>query len=258
MTRTAQWAVNAIDKWYPATRDKRKRDTHFAEAFAESQAGESDAVFKLIKLAKDASQPEIIRATALNLLTRYMASPQTLDVISSSLQDNDPLVRYEAVSGIPVVLPRTAGIEAQRQKIELLVPLLDDPIRAVRTEVARVLTEVPAELFGKSQRQDFEVALEEFKQRQQAISDRPEAHLNLGVMYQNMGQIELAETSYKTSIKVDEHFVQSRFNLANLYNAQGRNKEAEYQLNQIIERVPDYGEAHYSLGLLLAEMQASE
>ena len=73
----------------------------------------------------------------------------------------------------------------QKTKYSLLVPLLKDPIRAVRAEAALALTEVPSELFDETYRQDFEKALEVYIQRQKSIADRPEAHLNLGLMYEN-------------------------------------------------------------------------
>ena len=50
----------------------------------------------------------------------------------------------------------------------------------------------------------------------------------------------------------------ARFNLVNLYNQQGRNDEAETLLREGIDRTPEEGELHYSLGLLLAEEQRLE
>ncbi len=155
-------------------------------------------------------------------------------------------------------IPKTLGTEAQKKKLFLIAPLLNDPIRAVRTEAARALTEVPANLIDQAQLHNFGPALAEYKQRQQSIADRPESHLNLGLIYQNLGQDELAETSYKNSIQLVSDFMPSRFNLANFYNAVGRNNEAEQQFKQIIDLEPDNGEAYYSLGLLLAEEKRME
>jgi tetratricopeptide (TPR) repeat protein len=178
--------------------------------------------------------------------------------MSSSLNDLDALVRHEAVRGISVLIPRTLGAELQQRKYSLLAPLLNDPIRAVRTEAARALTEVPADLIKQTSLHNFEAALEEYKQRQLSIGDRPEAHLNLGLMYQNLGHNDLAETSYKNAIRLVSDFIPARFNLANFYNAVGRNKDAEQQFHKIIELEPDNGEAYYSLGLLLAEEKRLE
>ena len=57
---------------------------------------------------------------------------------------------------------------------------------------------------------------------------------------------------------MDEGFAPPRFNLANLLNAQGRNDEAESQIRAILQRDPENGEAQYSLGLLLSEVERFE
>lgn len=251
--KSAQWAADKINEWYPLTREKREKKTHFAEIFAAGQASDSESESGLIKIASDKSKPAIIRATALNILSRFRTR-DALDITASSLKDDDPLVRYEAVRGISALIPKILETNYQKNKYSLLVPLLKDPIRAVRTETAQALTEVPAGLFEGIHRKDFEKALDEYKQRQESIADRPEAHLNLGLMYENLGQNTLAEASYKAAIRLVNDFTPVMFNLASLYNRTGRNKEAEQQLQEIIKLEPDNGEAYYSLGLLLAEM----
>jgi len=251
--KTSQWSTDKVNEWYPLTKEIRENEIHFAEIFTEGQSGKPEAGPWLIKLAKDASQPAITRATALHILQRFNSS-QTLNVISSSLNDASPLIRYESVRGVSALIPKMLETELQQKKLSLLAPLLNDPIRAVRTEAARALTEVPANLIDQAQLHNFGPALAEYKQRQQSIADRPESHLNLGLIYQNLGQNVLAETSYKNAIRLVSDFMPARFNLANFYNAIGRNKEAEQQFKQIVDLEPDNGEAYYSLGLLLAEM----
>jgi predicted CXXCH cytochrome family protein len=250
--KPAQWAAERVARWY-----SQRGEPHFAEIIAAGRAGKPEARPELIRVARDASQPAIVRATALNLLPRY-PDPEALAVMVSSLKDIDPLVRVTAVRGISFVVPSAMGVDWLRLKLDWIAPLLKDPVRAVRTEAARALTDVPDHLFGPSQRRAFEAALDEFKKRQYAIADRPDAHLNLGVIYQNMGQIDLAEQSYRTAIRMDHRFVPARFNLANLYNALGHHKRAEEELREIIKLTPENGEAHYSLALLLAEVSRLE
>ncbi|NGX42049.1 MAG: TPR repeat-containing protein YrrB [Chlamydiae bacterium] len=251
--KTPEWAVNAIDLWYPTSKEKREKEKHFGFAFAAGQEGKPEAEPELLQIAEDKARPPIIRATALNILHRY-PSPQTFHIMVSSLEEDHPLMRQEAVKGIGALLPRSAGEEAQKKKLSLLSQYLQDPILAVRTEAAKVLTEMPATIFTQEQKGHFEKALEEYKKRQEAIADRPEAHLNLGIMYQNLGQNSQAESSYQNAIRLDKDYLPARFNLANLYNAEGKNKEAKQTLRDIIAIEPDNGEAYYSLGLLLAEM----
>jgi predicted CXXCH cytochrome family protein len=250
--QSAQWAADRVNEWYSESREMREKETHFAEYFAAGQDNRPAAEKGLIAVAGDESQAPIIRATAINILSRF-STGNSLDITATSLENDDPLVRYEAVRGISALIQKRMETEYQKNKYSLLVPLLKDPIRAVRTEAARALTEVPAELFQGSDRQDFEKALDEYKQRQESIADRPEAHLNLGIMYENLGQNALVEASYKTAIRLVDDFTPAMFNLANFYNRTGRNKEAEQQFHEIIKLEPDNGEAYYSLGLLLAE-----
>ncbi len=52
---------------------------------------------------------------------------------------------------------------------------------------------------------------------------------------------------------MDPYLLPARTGLAALYNAMGRNAEAERELREGIERAPRQGDLHYSLGLLLVE-----
>jgi predicted CXXCH cytochrome family protein len=250
--KSAQWAADQVNNWYPATRDKRENEVHYAEVFAAGQEGKPEAEEGLFDIIADTEQPAIIRATALNILSGYRGK-DAIDVSALSLMDDDPLVRYEAVRGLSALIPKGLGDDDQEKKYSLLVPLLDDPILAVRTEAARALTEVPAKLFAQQDMQKFSRTLDEYKERQESIADRPESHLNLGILYENMGQDDKAEASYATAIRIVHDFVPARFNLANLYNRSGRNWEAEQEFREIIRLDPKNGEAYYSLGLLLAE-----
>jgi Flp pilus assembly protein TadD len=52
---------------------------------------------------------------------------------------------------------------------------------------------------------------------------------------------------------MNPYLLPARTGLAALYNAMGRNADAERELRESIERAPRQGELHYSLGLLLVE-----
>jgi Flp pilus assembly protein TadD len=251
--KSAQWAADKINEVHPSTKDKREKEIHDAEIFAAGQQDKPEAKEGLFTIINNRQKPAIIRASALNILSGFRGK-DAIDVTALSLMDDDPLVRYEAVKGISSLIPKATGIEEQEKKYSLLVPLLKDPTLAVRSETARALTEVPATLYDQQDLEDFENALEEYIQRQESIEDRPEAHLNLGILYENMGDNEIAEASYKTAIELVNDFYPARFNLANFYNKLKRNSEAEQQFREIIKLDPEDGQAYYSLGLLLAEL----
>jgi len=134
-----------------------------------------------------------------------------------------------------------------------LAPMLDDPVRAVRVEAARMLSAVPRRAFSQKDADAFDAALAEHLEGQEAVNDQPAAHLNLGVIYTNLGELELAEKAYRQALAMNPRFVPARINLAMLHDQQGNKAEAESQFRKAIEFEPDLAEAHYSLGLLLAE-----
>jgi Tfp pilus assembly protein PilF len=78
---------------------------------------------------------------------------------------------------------------------------------------------------------------------------------NLGNLAVNQGDDEQAIAVYEKSIAIDDRFYPAKVNLAILYNRQGKNREAEKLLREVVEREPELYEVSYSLGLLLAEMQ---
>ena len=236
----AEWAAARVEEWWGVP-----EAPHFGEAFAAAREGDRAAEEPLTELITDRSQPAIVRATALEHLRQY--GPRALETIASATADEDPLVRMAAAGGLER-LP-------SRRRIATLAPLLDDPVRAVRIEAARVLTSVPIEDLNRPQAELLQSALSEFVDAQMASADMPVAHLNLGILRLRARQTEEAEREYLTALRLDPGFTPVRFNLATLYNLQQRNDAAEAVLREGIERASedDEGELHYSLALLLAE-----
>ncbi len=234
------WAAAQVEVWWG------QPDTpHFAAAFAAARDADRAAEAPLLELVADSARPAIIRATALEHLRQY--GPRALEAIRSATTDGDPLVRASAAGGLERLPPR--------RRIAVVTPLLDDPVRAVRLEAARVLASVPIADLDSRQAGLLARGLSEFVDAQMASADMPAAHLNLGVLRLRAGQLDEAERAYQVALHLDPSFVPVRFNLANLYNQQGRNDEAETVLREGIDRASegDEGELQYSLALLLAE-----
>jgi len=141
-------------------------------------------------------------------------------------------------------------------KLEHIIPFLDDPVRAVRTEAARVLSSVAKDSLNASVQSRLDVVLEELKVRYTSNLDRPESHLSLGILSENLGEPHEAEKHYRNAMVRDELFVPARLNLATLLSGQGRNEEAEEFLRESVRLQPTWGQIHYSLGLLIAEDRA--
>lgn len=239
--QSVSWATAAVEKWYGA-----KTETEIAPAvvIAAARAGDPQAGGALAKLAGDPQTSPILAATALEHLRPYFPAHEALEPTLAALKHSDPLVRATAVSSLEQI--------PLKYRLSVATPYLDDPVRAVRIEAARVLAGMPALVFGEQQA-SFEKALQEYKELQMSLADTPEAHLNLGVMYTDQKQMEKAEQEYKQAIRLAPEFIPAKINLANLYNRMGRNHDAEEQFRAALELAPDMGELYYSFGLLLGE-----
>ena len=195
----------------------------------------------LIALADDRSQPAIVRASALELLGRYPGRT-ALMALQRGLDDADPLLRRVAVLGQQRLAPA--------DRMAALAPLLEDPVRAVRIEAARLLAPAAASL-SAPRRKNFDQALAEFEAAQAENADRPEALVNLGNLYLSRGETARAETAYRKAIALDAHFVPAYVNLADLYRGSRRDADAERVLREGLRMAPNAPALREALGLAL-------
>jgi len=238
--KPAQWAADRVAAWYGPN---RRQEPHFGETLAAARSGQPGAPDALARLAADKQLPAIVRATALDGLR---SDPSTGDSVRiEATRDADPSVRAAAADSLESV-PAT-------QRLYALAPLLKDPVRAVRIAAARSLSSLPPEQIETATRPAFNAALAEYIAAQSVSLDMPGAQLNLAVVRQNTGRIDLAERHYLAALKIDPDFTPARANLSRLYNATARNADAERVLTEGLKREPGIGELQYSLGLLLAE-----
>ncbi len=250
-TLSASGALRVVSGWKGWKNGKARRAEHFSSALMSARSGERDTQRKLARLAGDRTRPGIVRATALEMLRNQgVLQREGRKALLLALEDRDPLVRAAAASEIDGLPPDT--------RLKLGLPLLDDPIRAVRTGAARGLASLPDEAFDPAERKLFEGALAEHEAALSADADLPSANLNFAILHEKRGQRERAIADYETALRLDPRFLPASVNLANLLNRLGRNSEAERALRRAIVFSPREGELHYSLALLTAEMNRPE
>ncbi len=237
--RSAAWAAEQVARWYGP---RRRQEAHYGEVFGAARAGRREATSALAGLAGDATQPAVVRATALALLR---GDPDTaMDVRLEATRDPDPEVRAAAADSLESAPAGRRGYA--------LGPLLRDPVRAVRIAAARAMSSLtPAE--RAAHEAAFSAALAEYVAAQEVSLDMPGSRLNLAVVQAATGRPDEAEANYRAALRIDPDFTPARANLANLLNAQGRNTDAERVLREGLARQSGIGELQYSLGLLLAE-----
>jgi len=193
-------------------------------------------------LILDQDQPAIARATALPLLQRY-ASSASVPAITAAIVDPDPLVRATA--------PRALSAGAPPAIVQSALSLLQDPIRIVRTEAARALSGIPAQTMSPEQRDALARAYDELIAAELTDEDRPEAHLNLGLLHARRAQSAEADVDYRTALRLDPNFVPALLNLADLDRMRGVDAQGAELLRKAMSIEPRNANVIHALGLLL-------
>jgi Flp pilus assembly protein TadD len=241
--QSAAWASAQVRQWYGRNPTGYQ---HYAEALQAGRTGQPGAAAQLAKVATDATQPAIARATALSQLRAYL-SPAAVDVLRHGIRDPEPLVRRAALQALEGLSPQ--------DRLPLAGPALANPIRAVRIEAARLLAPLPSNAMTAEQRRLFEAAMHEYIETQHANAERAEPHLNLGWLYTQRGRFAEAEAAYRTALRLQPTFVPAYVNLADLARVQGNDDDGERLVREGLAVAPDSADLQHALGLVLVRQQ---
>lgn len=233
----AAWSLAACQEWYG---EDWPLDRHYGEAFHAGRIHAPDAIDLLHGTVTDSEEVGIVRATATTLLGQQR-SPELLSDLLNLHQDPDPLIRIATANA-------TAGLPPAN-RMEVLAPLLDDPLLSVRLEAVSQLMDVPGSMMTEAQSKAREKGFEEFTRTQKFNADHPSARVRLGYFYHLRGDNQRAEEAYRGAIEIEPGFVPAYVNLADLFRQSGRDAEGEVVLRAgLLE-----GEAaglYHALGLL--------
>jgi len=238
---TPKWAEKYITKWYG-----EKRKPHFGQTFAAARNGDEAVLDKLIKIEKNGLHLPIVRATAVSLLANYN-NVKSINAIIWALNDDNPIIRYNAVHSFNSRNPELI--------IKNILPLLNDPVKAVRIEAGFTLSSLQKDQIPEEKKKLLSNVLEEYKEAMLYSADFAGSRHNLGILYSNLGSYDIAAKHYYESINIDSLFFPAKVNLSVVLNQLGRNDEAENILRDLLKTHPEYYDSYYSLGLLLAEKQ---
>jgi tetratricopeptide (TPR) repeat protein len=241
--RSVQWAARAVRRAYPGGRHTKP---HYATALHAGRHYRTGAEAALLAVVRDAGTPGIVRGTAIALLPPHMG-PESLPALDAAARDADPLVRFGAARAV-ASLP-------SRERVRAAVRLLWDPVRAVRVEAASAFADVPDAELESEARAAFDRALDEYRLAQRANAERPEAHVNLGVVNVKRGQLAAARRNYEQALSLRPGFVPALVNLADLLRAEGREEEAAAALRRALAADPLDAGARHAYGLLLVRQK---
>ncbi|HSD66999.1 MAG TPA: tetratricopeptide repeat protein, partial [Vicinamibacteria bacterium] len=237
--RSAQWAARAVRRWYPGGQQERP---HYATALHAARTYGPAAGTALLAVARDAKAPGIVRATAVSLLPPFLG-PASLPALETAATDPDPLVRLGTAVTLEALPPK--------ERVRIGVHLLWDPVRAVRVEAVPAFADVPDAELATEARAAFDRALDDFLLAQRSNAERPESHVNLGIVNVKRGRLEEARRDYDTALRLAPWFLPAYVNLADLLRREGLDDEGERVLRQALRVDPASAPAHHALGLLL-------
>ncbi len=237
--KTNRWSDEYITKWYGPG-----RRAHYGSIIDAGRKYLPSAHLDLIRLAADSLYPVIVRATALSLLGAYPPA-ETSQAYERALADDEALIRRTAVDHLDV--------SDSKRQTALLAAALYDPVKAVRLEASRRMTEISDPQLDASQDKVYQTALLDYQESMNYSGDFAFARYNLGNLYTNLHQPERAIGNYRAAIRIDNQFFPAKVNLAMLFNQLGRQDETEVLLREVADSHPELYEVAYSLGLLLAE-----
>jgi len=236
----ASWAAKILEKKFG------KPDPHYGEALFAGRYGLPDAEGRLLNVVMDEAQPEIVRATAISLLPRYLSqtSAQILQVIA---QGDDALLHLG--------LAKTLENVPQQIRPAVAIPLLYEDEKVVNALAANAMAGAPLEQYPEEVRRQFNNGLTNYQQSELFNSDRPESLANLAGMYFQQGQPAKSEKYYRDAIELEPGYSPAYVNLADLYRATGREAESEKTLREALDIVFDKTPIQHALGLSLVRQK---
>lgn len=236
--RSPQWALDALREQGVHFRDT---GSHIARSFAMLDAGDNRAVPAIAQLANDTTAAPIWRATAMEALGE-VGGREATQAMAALLYDDDPIIRTSTVRSLQFLsLP---------QRFQLLTPLIEDPVTAVRMEVAEALAGVPLDQVSPAQADQLRKLFAEYVSIQKQHADMPGVLMQLGLFHAQRGDTPAAEAAYREALALNPQLVPAYLNLADLLRAGQRDDEARQLLLQALEVAPESGNTLHALGLL--------
>ena len=228
--KPAQWAADAVDRWFGPD---RKGFQTYTDAFAAASANRADARQLLASVAGDPNAPNVARANALVELGLIFHR----------------LMRIWRAAACPTPTRRSGSLRwtclrlcRPTQVWPLVAPLLSDPVLGVRIRAASLLAAVPTDRQPPADRERFESAAGEFVAALKFNADRPEDRSTLANFYARQGRTTEAEAEYKAALRLSPQYTVAAINLADLYRQLNRDGDGESNLRAAIAvrlRMPD-------------------
>lgn len=242
--KSAQWAANAVEKWYGPV-----RPAHFAEDLILASREDSATIKHVIKLVSDTANAEIVKAAGLYYL-RNIVDPQSAGLLIKELGNSSAQIRYQALRSLSNFPPETW--------INQVLPLMSDKVRAVRIAAADLLLTVPSSRIPTAYQSAFTSAKNELQQYILYQTDFAMGNIMAGDYYLRQNDFRSSQFFYERALKKDDQLNEARLNLSVVYSSLGKNKEALEVLQQALKVQPKNDRIYFNLALLYNELNDKE
>jgi tetratricopeptide (TPR) repeat protein len=225
-----------MKQWYG---DIPKGHQDFSHALHSAHKGKDSALQDIYSVLMSGA-PDIAKATIVPNLGDY-PSRQTYTTSVQMLGSNDPMIRISALQSLQSFPPRYV--------VKEVLKALEDPIRSVRIEAARIMMQYDRSTLTRDEQENYVKALGEYKASLDFLSDRAETQTVLAGYYTNIEEMDKAEKAYEEAMRIQKFYVPAYVNYANFLQDQGKEKESFDIINKGLSHVKDSGVLLESLGL---------
>lgn len=229
--KTAAWATKKLSDKYGS----HWQQPHYGEILQQARLGEPAIYDAIEKLINDKTSPAIVRATATSLLPNFHTRDYR-PLIDSALRDDSGLVRLGALRAAENLPP---------QDTAMLIPHLQDPLRAIRIESARLL----AGATDIQRNSSYQNARQEYINSQTINNDRAPSLVNLSALAIHEQRWGDAEKLLQDAIKKEPYYIPASINLADFYRTRGRDTEGKQILQNAMQQAPDNADLQLAMGL---------
>jgi tetratricopeptide (TPR) repeat protein len=233
--KQSPWAAKAIKKWHGKTPHGYQQFGPALQALEQQRADALQLTYGV--LLGDA--PNITKATVTGYLGAY-PSRQTLMTAMQKLRSSDADTRRQALQALQAF--------PLEHTIAQIYAMLNDPVKIVRIEAARILAAVPRGSLEAAQKELIDKVTEEYQQSLLFAADRPEAQLSLAQLYRDLGQPNKAEAAFKQALVLQSQFIPGYINYANFLQQQQK-EQAAFKVLQEGLKINQDAALYHSLGL---------
>jgi tetratricopeptide (TPR) repeat protein len=237
----ADWALDAVQKWYGPKMDRPSRSR--ALTIASARRGEAPARLSLQAMLGNPKETFYWKAVATGMLGRWSNESGVATSLGEQLSNPQPLVRAAAVHALGTIADRAPNVASA------IAALADDPVRNVRVAVASIQT-ATADPNSRGQREFLHCLTQQ--------SDQATGQFQLAVYASAHHDVMQAVAHLQKAMEWDPRSPTMRREAAVMYASLGQPEEAARQIEEACRLDPTNAEYPFLLGLAQSELNQSE